>query len=67
MKLFFYCLKNNPSYQYAYENIGLKFLLNYQLNWFGQSKRAVKNRGLISMFMKATIPGTHGRNENITQ
>jgi hypothetical protein len=42
---------------------GFTFLVNYQLNRFRQSQRRVKNLqkncGSISLFKKATIPGTH--------
>ncbi len=41
--------------------LGLKFLVNYHYKRFGQSqKKREKISGLISLFMKATIPGTHG-------
>ncbi len=35
--------------------------------WFGQSQRREKNIGSMSMFMKATIPGTHGSKERCNQ
>ncbi len=41
--------------------LGLKFLMNRQLEWFEQSQRSeTKIRCSIPLFMKVTIPGTHG-------
>ncbi len=41
--------------------LGLKFLVNLsQLKWFRQSERREKIIGSLSLFMKATIPGTQG-------
>jgi hypothetical protein len=39
----------------------LKFFVNSQHKWFGQSKRkGEKKFGLIPLLMKVTIPDTHG-------
>jgi hypothetical protein len=41
--------------------LGLKFSVNHQLKWFEQSQRSEKKICCsIPLFMKATIPGTHG-------
>ncbi len=47
--------------QVFFASLGLKFLVNSQHKWFGQSKRkGEKIFSLISPVMKVTIPGTHG-------
>ncbi len=44
--------------------LGLKFLVNRQLKWFWtKPKKIKKNIGSMSLFIKVTIPGTHGRNK----
>ncbi len=41
--------------------LSLKFLVNSQHKWFGQSKRkGEKNFGVIPLLMNVTIPDTHG-------
>jgi hypothetical protein len=51
MKLLFYCVENNLSYQHMEASVlctqanglGLNFLVNCQLKWFRQSQRREKN------------------------
>ncbi len=60
--LFGICLTFVSNLQYVPANgSDLKFLVNLsQLKQFGQSQRREKINGSMSLFMKATIPGTHG-------
>jgi hypothetical protein len=39
--------------------LGLKFLVNCQLSGSDKAKEERKISGLISLFLKASIPGTH--------